>query len=615
MMFWNRKKIWRGIFLLVIGITLNATITDEIICESSTEVNYSVKLPVKTNNGIGRNGLVLADAKRLFNGNTLIDHHANHRSLERDTINMDLGYDDKLWDEWASADVKYYVKFPQYFELPYKVTKINIATCFRYNQEVVLFPDNGSGLPDTTETLLTASYSWSCDKDRQYHHVKWVGFTVNGDGIIDIPGPLWLEYKYPPDIEERKLCIDNNSVFGMSYYYDGDYHQFTEGNYMMRIVVEGVALEHDVLVKSVDIPHRYTVPAEHSIIPRIFIENAGQSIETFGVTCVIDSSGCNIYTSTFPFPVTINPQSTIPITFAPWDVGGENSVYDITFYTQLEEDMYPSNDTLIVTVTASLNDTIRYDFDMACVAVCASYDANLIVRVTPQAYPCKLMEVMPCFWGAQATWIQVIVMEDANPENPDIFEPGDVIWSGYRQTTGGTGYQHFDLSEENIIIYESDVEVYVCIVSPAFYMWFCLGNYFGDYNPTNRFNNLTQPSPDYGNYLIPVAVNYLPQVGVEDMAEQIPQFALRQNYPNPFSTSTTISFSATDLHGLPLINIYNIRGQLVKTLIQMTNDKCPMTSIIWDGKDERGKYLPSGIYLYRITAGDFIDTKKCVILK
>ena len=114
---------------------------------------------------------------------------------------------------------------------------------------------------------------------------------------------------------------------------------------------------------------------------------------------------------------------------------------------------------------------------------------------------------------------------------------------------------------------------------------------------------------------IPVTM-HVTSVGVEDDAPQVPKvFALRQNYPNPFSTSTTISFSATDLHGLPLINIYNIRGQLVKTLIPMTNDKCPMTSIVWDGKDENGKQLSSGIYFYRITAGDFTDTKKCVILK
>ncbi|MCK4653316.1 MAG: T9SS type A sorting domain-containing protein, partial [Candidatus Cloacimonetes bacterium] len=422
--------------------------------------------------------------------------------------NMDLGYDDKLWDEWATTDVKYYVKFAQYFESPYKVTKINIAAYFLHNQEVVLFPDNGAGLPDTTNALLTANYSWDDDNDRQYYGIKWVGFTVNGNGIIDTPGPIWLEFKFPPDIEYKRLCVDTNSVSGMSYYYDTDYHPYTDGNYMMHIVERGIALEHDVLIKEIDIPHRDTVPADNSIIPRIFVENAGQNMETFDVTCSIDSIGSNVYTSVVP--VTIVPASTVPVSFEPWFVGIENSIYNISFYSQLGGDMYPSNDTLDVIVTASLSDTLRYDFDMACGAVCNSFDVNLIVRVTPQSYPCQLMEVMPCFWGAQATLIQVMVMEDANPDNPDIFEPGDVIWSGYRQTTPGTGYQHFDLSQENIIIYEPDVEFYVCIISPGLYMWYCLGNYYADYNPTNRFNNLLQIIPNYGNYLIPVSVQYSP---------------------------------------------------------------------------------------------------------
>ena len=545
------------------------------------------------------------------------------KGAKQDSITMDLGYDDKLWDEFATADIKYYVKFPQYFEVPYKLTQINVATLKSCDQQVVLFPDNGMGLPDTTNALLTAGYEWRGDNCRQFNGVKWVRFIVNGPGIIETTGPVWLEYRFPPDAPEwKRLCIDTNLPDGRSYYYDGDYHQYLDGDYMMHIVVEGVALEHDVLVKDVDIPHRYTVPAEHSIIPRIFVENAGQNIETFGVTCVIDSSDCNVYTSTFPFPVTLEPQSTTPITFAPWDVGGENSVYDITFYTQLEEDMWQSNDTINITVTASFVDTLRYDFNMG-MALCGwSCDINLIVRITPQAYPCKLMEAQPCFSIVDGTMIPVMVMEDANPDSLDIFEPGDVMWSGYR-TISGQGFQHFDLSEENIIITQSDVEAYVCVVSPAWHVGYCLGNDFGAYNPTNRFNNFENYDDVYANYLIPVVVQYLPQVGVEDMAGQIPEFSLRQNYPNPFSNSTTISFNLatipnligdTNSHEQARIEIYNIKGERIRTF-RIPNPESRIPNIVWDGRDEKGKSLPSGIYLYHLTAGDFTDTKKCVILK
>ena len=88
------------------------------------------------------------------------------------------------------------------------------------------------------------------------------------------------------------------------------------------------------------------------------------------------------------------------------------------------------------------------------------------------------------------------------------------------------------------------------------------------------------------------------------------------NYPNPFSSSTIISFHlATDLHGLTLIKIYNIKGQLVRTLNPMTNDKCLMTDVVWNGKDENGKPVASGIYFYKLSVGKKNITKKMIILR
>ncbi|MCK4357348.1 MAG: T9SS type A sorting domain-containing protein [Candidatus Cloacimonetes bacterium] len=107
------------------------------------------------------------------------------------------------------------------------------------------------------------------------------------------------------------------------------------------------------------------------------------------------------------------------------------------------------------------------------------------------------------------------------------------------------------------------------------------------------------------------------QQGIEDTPIIHTSCLLYQNYPNPFHISTTISFNlATKSHQNTQIKIYNIKGQLVKILAPMTNDKCPMTSIIWDGKDESGKSLSSGIYIYCLKVGDkVIDTKKCLLLK
>ena len=117
-------------------------------------------------------------------------------------------------------------------------------------------------------------------------------------------------------------------------------------------------------------------------------------------------------------------------------------------------------------------------------------------------------------------------------------------------------------------------------------------------------------------------------VGVDEpiIPTELANVILYQNYPNPFSASTTISFNlATKSHkftpldskhltGQAQIKIYNVKGQLIKQF-KIKNSKLKINEVVWDGRDERGKSLPSGIYLYRITAGGFTDTKKCVILK
>ncbi|MCK4358776.1 MAG: T9SS type A sorting domain-containing protein [Candidatus Cloacimonetes bacterium] len=86
------------------------------------------------------------------------------------------------------------------------------------------------------------------------------------------------------------------------------------------------------------------------------------------------------------------------------------------------------------------------------------------------------------------------------------------------------------------------------------------------------------------------------------------------NFPNPFTGSTTISFSATDLHGLAQIKIYNIKGQLVRQFkLQKAKGK---NYIEWDGKDENGKPVPGGIYLLKLEIdGMEAETKKCLLIR
>jgi molybdopterin-binding protein len=89
---------------------------------------------------------------------------------------------------------------------------------------------------------------------------------------------------------------------------------------------------------------------------------------------------------------------------------------------------------------------------------------------------------------------------------------------------------------------------------------------------------------------------------------------LISNFPNPFNPSTTISFSVAQTSSFVTLDIYNIKGQKVKTLI---NDRFDAGAhqVVWDGKDDNNKPVSSGIYFYKLKAGNFEQTKKMILLK
>ena len=103
-------------------------------------------------------------------------------------------------------------------------------------------------------------------------------------------------------------------------------------------------------------------------------------------------------------------------------------------------------------------------------------------------------------------------------------------------------------------------------------------------------------------------------VNAASKESQLPgQYILSQNHPNPFNPTTQISFSLPEVSDV-ILDIYNITGQKVAALVNGTLE-AGEHSIEWDSRDQSGRPVASGIYLYRITAGDFTDTKKMILMK
>ena len=102
--------------------------------------------------------------------------------------------------------------------------------------------------------------------------------------------------------------------------------------------------------------------------------------------------------------------------------------------------------------------------------------------------------------------------------------------------------------------------------------------------------------------------------GEEEKEEVRPQdFALFQNHPNPFNPQTLISYTLhQDCH--VKLTVYNLLGQKVRVLVD-ERQRAGLRTIDWDGRDKKGNELASGVYFYKIRAGDFAQSKKMLLLK
>lgn len=95
---------------------------------------------------------------------------------------------------------------------------------------------------------------------------------------------------------------------------------------------------------------------------------------------------------------------------------------------------------------------------------------------------------------------------------------------------------------------------------------------------------------------------------------------LNQNYPNPFRQSTVISYQVAGGGSIKLA-VYNVAGQLVRVLINETSPSCPSPNafgegrVRWDGRDDNGRAVPNGVYIYKLTTNGKSVSKKMIILR
>ena len=131
-------------------------------------------------------------------------------------------------------------------------------------------------------------------------------------------------------------------------------------------------------------------------------------------------------------------------------------------------------------------------------------------------------------------------------------------------------------------------------------------------NGTYSYNVRAVYSGDYQSALSSDAVIEHVQTNIDEIMVPV-KTELTGNFPNPFNPTTTISFSTREA-GQVSISIYNMKGQLVKTLVN-EHLEAAYHSAVWNGKDNSNKTVSSGICFYKMRSSNYTATKKMILMK
>ncbi len=184
-----------------------------------------------------------------------------------------------------------------------------------------------------------------------------------------------------------------------------------------------------------------------------------------------------------------------------------------------------------------------------------------------------------------------------------------VLWSGYENDHSSLSHRFVTAAGEIF-----DAQIPDLPTANAYYNQLCassIGNVGSLAFNGNTYYDLYRGDPLTLTGVYAVRINPLPSA-IDDPVTY-PATLECSNYPNPFNPSTTIKYAIDKAQTVKLV-IYNSKGQLVNTLVNENQD-AGTHEAIWNGKDSNGNSVASGVYLYKIHAGKYSQTKKMMLMK
>jgi hypothetical protein len=131
-----------------------------------------------------------------------------------------------------------------------------------------------------------------------------------------------------------------------------------------------------------------------------------------------------------------------------------------------------------------------------------------------------------------------------------------------------------------------------------------------------RYGDPPPPWPDYGRELVGCTINGVDYGKTDDVPHEsgrVVGFELHQNFPNPFNPSTQIQFSLGSSSNV-LLTVFDIMGRHVRRLVYGT-EPAGRHSVSWDGRNDRGHQMSSGVYFYELAIGEARQIRRMLLLR
>jgi hypothetical protein len=189
-------------------------------------------------------------------------------------------------------------------------------------------------------------------------------------------------------------------------------------------------------------------------------------------------------------------------------------------------------------------------------------------------------------------------------------DDGDT-WSEPIRINGNTHPELISDADGNYITWVYPADVAFRLPEAGFRLYFMYSTHI-EYGSASQHTPANLPGANLKFVAMDFRINN-PNVSIDDEVGIPPVAMLSQNYPNPFNPTTTIQFEVPRTGDVSL-KVYNIRGQLVKTLVDGHMNMGPH-SVVWHGEDTNNKSVASGVYFYRLETNGNTEVRKMVLMK